>query len=54
MHRRDFLQNIVRTGMLTGAGLSMLPSLALNTSRTRRFLFVFCDGAWDTSMVFCS
>ena len=52
MHRRTFLQNIARTGLITGSGLSMLPSLALNNNGTRRFLFVFCDGAWDTSMVF--
>ena len=52
MHRRSFLQNIARTGLITGSGLSMLPSLALNNNGSRRFLFVFCDGAWDTSMVF--
>ena len=52
MHRRTFLQSITHTGLIAGSGLSMLPSLALNTSSTRRFLFVFCDGAWDTSMVF--
>ena len=52
MNRRTFLQRIGQTGLFTGAGLSMLPSLGLNTNTTRRFLFVFCDGAWDTSMVF--
>ena len=52
MNRRQFMQRIVQGGLLSASGLSVLPSLAMNAASTRRFLFVFCDGAWDTSMVF--
>ena len=52
MNRRTFLSNVLNTGLMTGSGLGLLPSLAWSANSTRRFLFVFCDGAWDTSMVF--
>lgn len=52
MNRRAFVSNIMKSGLIASAGLSMVPSLALGSNSTRRFLFVFCDGAWDTSMVF--
>jgi hypothetical protein len=48
MNRRQFIQHFM--GLATG--MAGIPHLALSTNRTRRFLFVFCDGAWDTSMVF--
>ncbi len=52
MKRRQFVQRFMQGGMLLGSGMSILPSLAMQRNTTRRFLFVFCDGAWDTSMVF--
>ena len=52
MNRRQFIQRVVQGSLISASGLSILPSLAMNSNSTRRFLFVFCDGAWDTSMVF--
>ncbi len=52
MNRRTFIQHCLQGGLLAGSGLGLASSLAMNTNSTRRFLFVFCDGAWDTSMVF--
>ena len=52
MNRRQFIQRVVQGSLVSASGLSILPSLAMNATSTRRFLFVFCDGAWDTSMVF--
>ena len=49
MNRRQFIQQFMS---LAATGITGIPHLALSTNRTRRFLFIFCDGAWDTSMVF--
>jgi len=48
--------SISRRGLLTGAataGLGLaLPTAALAGGGTRRFLFIFCDGGWDQTLLF--
>ncbi len=49
MKRRDFVKRVVQSAAVTSMGI---PNLAFSGNQSKRILFVFCDGAWDTSMVF--